>query len=429
MPTRSSEFCRADFQFARRGSPDFWTTLHVKGNCDLRRSCHSLYGVGRLKDGVSIEQVQAEMKTIAAQLEQQYPDSNRGQGAMVEPLRETIVGDVRPILLLLLAGAMLLLVIACVNVASLLLVRSESRRREIAVRGAMGASRGRLVRQFVTEALVLITASTVLGLASAAVFIRILLSFLTKDVIAYTPYFQGLGVGWSGAIFAAAVALLALILFSLAPALRFGSSGDLREDLAEGSRTSSGSSWRRFASNLVVVELAMAVVLLAGAGLLGKSFYRLLHVEIGFVSDHLATTQIALPASYASDEQKIRLTRDIVNRLSALPGVKSVGLTSRVPVSSNGNTTWIRIVGHPYDGEHNEVNEREVSSAFFQTLQGRLLRGRYFTDADDADQAERRHHQPGFGEKIFSRRGSNRQADRRQPADAEVAGRGRRHCG
>ncbi len=371
------------FQFARAGSPEFWTTLHAKGSCDLRRSCHSLYGVGRLKDGVTIEQVQAEMKTIAAQLEQQYPDSNRGQGAMIESLRETIVGDVRPILLVLLAGAMLLLVIACVNVASLLLVRSESRRREIAVRGAMGASRGRLIRQFVTEGLVLITASTVLGVVSAAVFIRVLLSFITKDVMAYTPYFQGLGVGWSGAVFAAAVALLALILFSLAPALRFGSPGDLREDLAEGARTSSSTSWRRFASNLVVIELALAVVLLASAGLLSKSFYRLLHVDIGFVSDNLATTQVALPASYAGDDQKIRVTREIVSRLSALPGVKSVGLTSRVPVSSNGNTTWIRIVGHPYDGQHNEVNEREVSTAFFQTLQTRLLRGRYFTDTED----------------------------------------------
>ena len=132
-----------------------------------------------------------------------------------------------------------------------------------------------------------------------------------------------------------------------------------------------------------MIELALAVVLLASAGLLSKSFYRLLHVDIGFVSDNLATTQVALPASYAGDDQKIRVTREIVSRLSALPGVKSVGLTSRVPVSSNGNTTWIRIVGHPYDGQHNEVNEREVSTAFFQTLQTRLLRGRYFTDTED----------------------------------------------
>jgi predicted permease len=144
--------------------------------------------------------------------------------------------------------------------------------------------------------------------------------------------------------------------------------------------------WRRFASKLVVVELAIAVVLLAAAGLLGKSFYQLLRVNIGMQSDHLATVQVALPPNYSTDAQKITLTRAIVSRLEQLPGVKSVGLTSRMPVTSNGNTTWIRILGHPYNGEHNEVNERDVSSQFFQTLQTRLIRGRFFTDTEDVSQ-------------------------------------------
>ncbi len=372
-----------DFEFALAGSPDFWTTLHVEGQCDLRRSCHSLTGVGRLKDGVSIEKAETEMKSIATQLEKQYPDSNRGQGAIVQPLREVVVGDVRPILLVLLTGAALLLLIACVNVASLLLVRSESRRREMAVRGAMGATRARLVRQFATESFVLVFAGTALGLGFAALFVRALLGFITKDLMAYTPYLNGLGIDLRGLAFAGCLAVFSLMLFSLAPTLRFTLSGALRDELAEGGRNAAGTVWRRLASNLVVAELAMAVVLLAAAGLLGKSFYRLLHVEIGFQSDHLATVQVALPASYSSGPQKMMLTRQILSRLSTLPGVKGVGVTSRIPVTSNGNTTWIRIAGRPYNGEHNEVNEREVSVDFFRTIGAKLQRGRYFTEAED----------------------------------------------
>ena len=373
----------ASFQFARSGSSEFWTTLHANGHCDVRRSCHSLTGIARLKDGISVEKANAEMKAIAAQLEKQYPDSNRGQGAIVEPLSDVFVGEVRPILLVLMAGAALLLIIACVNVSSLLLVRSESRRREIAVRGALGASQARLIRQFVTEGLVLVVAAACLGLGLGATFIRILLGFITKDVMAYTPYLNGLALNLHSLLFAAGLSLLSLVLFSLAPGLRFTLWSHLREDLSEGGRTAASSLWRRFASNLVIVELAMAVVLLAAAGLLGKSLYRLLHVDVGFRPDHLATAQVALPAEYAKDEQRVAITRQIISRLASLPGVKSVGATTRVPVSSNGNTTWIRLSGRPYNGEHNEVNEREVSSEFLKTLQASLLSGRYFTDAED----------------------------------------------
>ncbi len=372
-----------NFLFAPVGTPMFWTSLHPEGQCDLRRSCHSLTGVGRLKDGVSIEKADAEMKAIAADLEKQYPDSNRGQGAIVEPLREVIVGDVRPMLVLLLAGAGLLLAIACVNVSSLLLVRSESRRREIAVRGALGAAHRRLVCQFITEGFVLVLAGTVLGVGFGAAFIRVLLGFISKDIMEYTPYLSGLGIDLRGLAVAGALALISLVLFSLAPSMRFTFSTNLRDELAEGGRTAAGKVWRRFASNLVVAELAIAVVLLAAAGLLGKSFYRLLHVDIGFEPDHLATAQVALPPNYATDRQKVTITRQIVGRLAVLPGVKSVGITSRMPVTSNGNTTWIRIVGHPYNGEHNEVNEREVNSQFFETMRVRLVKGRFFSDAED----------------------------------------------
>src|SRR5262249_23201473 len=120
------------------------------------------------------------------------------------------------------------------------------------------------------------------------------------------------------------------------------------------------------------------------AGLLGKSFYRLLHVNIGFQSDHLATVEVGLPPKYSTDAQKVQLTREILGRLASLPGVRSVGVTTRLPVTSNGNTRWIRIAGHPYNGEHNEVNQREVSAEYFKTLQAPLIKGRFFTDAEDA---------------------------------------------
>ena len=376
------------FQFAPRGNAEFWTTLHASDSCALRRSCHNLTGIARLNDGISVEMALANMKSIARQLEIEYPADNRDQGAFVAPLSEVMVTDIRPILLALLGGAGLLLVIACVNVSSLLLVRSESRRREIAVRGALGASRARLIRQFITEGAAIVTAGGVLGLAAAGAAMNILTRLISKDMLTGMPYLSGLSLNSHVLTFAAVVSVFALALFSVPPLARLPLT-KLREGLNQGGRGYAGTLWRRFGAHLVVVEMAIAVVLLVGAGLLGKSFYRLLHVDVGFQIDHLATLEVALSdASYAKDEQVVAVTRQIVNRIRSLPGVQSVGLSTVLPVSFNGNTDWIRFVGRPYHGEHNEVNQREVSSAFFSTLQAKLLRGRYFTDADDASKPQ-----------------------------------------
>jgi len=372
-----------DFQFAPSGDAEFWATLHASDYCALRRGCHNLKGIGRLKDGVSVEMARAEMKTIARQLELQYPGDNRGQGAAVAPLSEAIVADIRPILLVLLSGAGLLLLIACVNVSSLLLVRSESRRREIAVRGALGASRARLIRQFITEGMLLITAGGLLGLAAADGAMQVFTQLISKEMMDDMPYLRGLSLNLHVLAFAGTVSVLAAALFSFTPVVRLPLT-KLREGLAEGGRGYAGTLWRRFAANLVVVELAIAVVLLVGAGLLGKSFYRLLHVEIGFQADHLATIQLALSkATYEKDEQIVAVERQIISRVESVPGVQSAGISSVLPVSFNGNTDWIRFVGRPYNGQHNEVNQRDVSSDFFSTLQAKLLRGRYFNDAED----------------------------------------------
>src|SRR5271170_5937445 len=372
-----------EFQFAPRGRADFWLPIQELNGCEKRRGCHNLYGVARLKDGTSVATALADMKSTAAQLEKQYPDSNRGQGASVVSLSEAIVGDVRPIFLVLFCGAALLLLIACVNVSNLLLVRAENRRREMAVRGALGASRGRLVLQFVTESLVLVLAGSVLGLAAAYGTMHLLLRLIPSDILDYVPYLQGIGFNSRVLGFTGLVALVAVVIFSLAPSLRLSPS-NLRSDLAEGGRGAAGTVWRRFGSNLVVLELAIAVVLLAGAGLITRSFYRLLHVELGFSPDHLATLEVEAPGkAYAKPEQQVQLVRRLMSSIEALPGVQSASTTGVLPVSGNGNTGWIRILGHPYNGEHNEVNERDVTAEYFATLKARLIRGRFFADSED----------------------------------------------
>jgi predicted permease len=390
-----------DFLFPPRGGAEFWTTVHQLTSCEKRRSCHNLFAIGRLKEGVSFETAQTEMAAIAKQLEIQYPGSNRDQGAHIAPLPELIVGQIRPILLVLLAGAFLLLVIACVNVASLLLVRSESRRREFAVRGALGASPSRLIRQFITEGFVLVAAGTFAGLASGTLAMRLLLSLVSKDMLASMPYLSRLGLNSHVLLFTAAIALLAAAIFSLTPVLRLPTA-TMREALNDGDRASAGTLWRRLGANLVVLELTIAVVLLVGAGLLGKSFYRLLHVDLAFEPTNLATLFVSLPQNtYNKDELVVTAAHKIIDRVSTLPGVTSVAITSTLPVSGNGNTNWIRIVGHPFHGEHNEVNEREVSSDYFKTIHAQLLRGRLLTQQDDATRPRVTVINKAFADKYF----------------------------
>jgi predicted permease len=369
-----------DTTYSPRGSREFWTPLLDRNGCEQRRSCHNLDGLGRLRDGVTVEAAAADMKRIAAQLALQYPDSNKGQGADVQPLREIIVGDVRPILQMLLGGAALLLLIACVNVASLLLVRSENRRREVAVRGALGATPARLVRQFITEGLLLAVAGCGAGLLFAGWLMAALTHLVPKTMAESMPFLARVGLNAHTAGFAAGVTLLASFLLTVIPVMRLARQ-DMHAALTEGGRGAAGRFWHRLGANLVVVELTIAVVLLAGAGLLGKSFYRLLHVENGFDTSHLATAFIMTPDNLLpKNAQAVAFYREIHRRLMALPGVQSVGMTTDLPIQCNCDTDWIRIVGKPFHGEHNEVNEREVTPDYFATLKARLVRGRFFRE-------------------------------------------------
>jgi macrolide transport system ATP-binding/permease protein len=234
----------------------------------------------------------------------------------------------------------------------------------------------------VTEAVVLVVAATTLGLAWAYWTAEILISMVPANMLAKMPFLDGLGFNSRVAIFAAAITTAAAILFALTPMFHLILTRG-RNGLVEGSRGAAGTAWRRVGSKLVVVELATAVILLVGAGLLGKSLYQLLHVDLGMQPDHLAAVTLAAPPAYAKEEQLVVLAEQILERIAALPGVTSVGAASRAPLNA-GNTMWIRVVGRPYHGEHNEVQYREVSPGYFATLKARLLRGRHFTGHDDA---------------------------------------------
>jgi predicted permease len=372
------------FTFATSGNAEFWIPINTFSTHEKMRTFYNFWGIGRLRDGVSVPAAIAEMGAIAKQLQLQYGISGRNRGASVVPFYEVITGDVRPILLTLLGGAGLLLLIACVNVASLVLVRSESRRREIAIRGALGATPARLIRQFVTESLLLAAFGSLTGVLVAAAFMKLLTGLVPKDMAANMPFLAGIALNARTGAVAAAIAIMAALLLAAAPTLRLPFQS-VRDGLAEGDRGAASRFWQKLGSSMVTVELAVALVLLAGAGLLGQSLYRLLHVPLGFDPEHIATAQVMAPATtYKNDEQKIGVRQEILRRISSLPGVESAGLTSMLPVQCDCNTDSIQIQGRPSHGDDNEVNERHISTGYFPTLRASLVRGRFFTEGDDA---------------------------------------------
>jgi len=372
-----------DFHFAMRAA-EFFTTIHDPNSCEQSRGCHDLEGLGRLRDGVSLQAAVAETKAIAAHLEKEYPDSNKGRSARLVPIRDAIVGDIRPTLLVLASGAGLLLLIAYVNLASLLLVRAESRRREMVLRGVLGASVWRLIRQFMTEGVLLVVVAVALGMPAASAAIPRLFSLIPERRLRGMPYFRDAGLHPRVLLFAAAVSLLAVVVFAVTPVLRLSLS-NLREDLAEGGRGSVGTLWKRFASRLMAAELAIATVLLASAGLLGKSLFRMFHVDLNFNASNLATLEIDRHgAGYETSDLERTLSQRLLQHISAIPGVVSAAHTSDLPITCDCNSTEFRVLGHPWYGEHDNALQRETSSDYFKVLQARLIAGRLYTEADDS---------------------------------------------
>jgi predicted permease len=388
------------FHFPMAEHAEFWATIRRRQACWDARSCRSLESIARLADGVSVPAAAASITSVLEQLRTDDPDHHREQEvAKLVPLREVVLGDVRPILFMLLSGAALLLLISCINVVSLLLIRSDSRTRETAVRHALGASSTRLVLQSATEALVLVTMSSVLGLMLSAWGMRFLTNLLSAEMISRMPYLRAVGLNFRVAAFGCAISLIAAVVFALAPLAR-SSVSDKLAGLKDGSRGSSSPTWRRFGAHLVVAELAIAVTLLVSAALLAKSLYRLLHVQTGFNTERLTTLSVSQtsvrpvssPASgdargdNATGEHLGDLARQVADRVAALPGIQAVGYADLLPLGAGlapSSTFWV--MGRPIEGQlADDWPVRRISAGYFRALQATLLRGRYFTDGEVA---------------------------------------------
>ncbi|PYT34122.1 MAG: ABC transporter permease [Acidobacteria bacterium] len=377
------------FQFPERA--DLWTLAKnvvpanpfIPASVDIKgvRGVHYLYVTARLKDGVDRAQAQAEMEAFAARQETQYPESNANTGAEVIPLHESIVGDVRPALLVFLGAVGLVLLIACANVANMSLARAAGRRREIAVRTALGASRLRLVRQCLTESVLLSITGGGAGLL-LALWGTDFLTALGPEAI---PGARSITVDARMLGFTLALSLLTGVLFGLAPALQ-ASSTDPQYTLREGGRSSSAGPRTRLLRNaLVVCEMAVALVLLAGAGLLVKSFIKLERVDPGLSVDGALTLKLWIPdARYAEDAKQIRFYDEVLRRTAALPGVTAAALTSDLPLGGSDSYLGFAIEGRP-DAKPSEGPEsgfHQVSPDYFRALGIPMLRGRSF-DARD----------------------------------------------
>jgi predicted permease len=377
-----------DFSFPLAGQADFWATIRGPQACWALRGCRSLETVARLAGGVVVQTATAELDTIVQNLRSEYPDPNPVTATLV-PLRDVVLGDVQPILLMLLGGAGLLLLIAGINVVGLLLARSDSRTREIAARTALGASSARLLLQFATEALILVAAGSIVGLILAAVGIRLLTSLLSADMISRMPYLQGIGLNLRVVMFAGAVSVIAGVVFTLTPVVRVSRS-DRLVGLKEGSRGSAGTTWRRFGSYLVVAELALAAMLLVSSGLFGKSLYRLVHVDAGFDTRQLVTVGVSpvpvgSPPDQVDREPPGALAQAVADRVAALPGVHSVGYADLLPLGPDlAPTAGFYVVGRSAQNGIDDHPVRHVSAGYFTTLQARLLSGREFTAGEVA---------------------------------------------
>ena len=372
-----------EFYFSPAGAAEFWTPIQESLKPDLRGE-HGILALARLKDGVRLETASAEVNKIAQQLATQYPDADGGRGGNAVPLVEIVVGGIRPTLWLLLSAALLLLLIACINVSGLLLLRFQGRKQEIAVRSALGASFARLIRQFTVEAIVLTIVANATGLCAAFEVIHLLEKLIPNNFLAAMPSLQAMGLNGHVMLFAAGIGIASASLFTLIGVFR-APLANLRPGLTEGAR-GAGTAWRRLGAKLVVAELCTSTILLTGAGLLSKSFYQLIHTETGLQPDHLATLRLWAPSSkYPKDQQVIELARHVIAEVGRLPGVQSVAVAHQLPISNiaSGSSTF-EIIGDPSKQQSNEANSREVSAAYFATIGARLLTGRWFTEADNA---------------------------------------------
>lgn len=362
-------------------SAQIWTPLPLNYAQAARRG-DFLSVIARLKPSVSIEQARSEMASITHGLEEQYPQTNTGWGVTIIPLHEKFVGDVRPALVILLGAVCFLLLIACANVANLLLARAATRQKEISLRTALGASRGRIVRQLLTESMLLAVIGGALGLLLAFWGIKVLIALSPENI----PRLNEVGLDARVLGFTFAVSVLTGVVFGLLPALQ-ASKPNLNESLKEGGRSSAGGIRSgRLRNLLAVAEVALALVLLVGAGLLVKSFMRLQQVNPGFNPERVLTMELLLPSSkYKEGAQVTGFYNQLLTMIQSLPGVESAGAVSTLPLAGTGSIIAFDIEGRPQRQPSDNTPDAEyrvISADYFRTMGIPLKRGRLFTEQD-----------------------------------------------
>jgi putative ABC transport system permease protein len=382
----------SNFQFhvkQRSGTgkpPELWSVLTMPTTPGSNQRGRFLLSVGRLKDGISADYAATELRTIAGRLSEEFPEFNKNYSAEVIPLREQFFGNVRRPLWLMLGAVGFVLLIACANVANLLLSLATSREKEIALRAALGARRVRIVRQLLTESLLLAMLGSLLGLGFAWLGIKALILISPRDLVSLPSVSLNLSV----LLWTLLVSLLTGIVFGLAPALHI-SRLNLNDSLKDGGKSESAQAGgnRRLRSGLVVVEVALAVVLLASAGLLVKSFMRLQQVDRGFSSDNVLTMVVRLPgAKYREDPQVVQFFVQALDKIRSLPTVKSAGIVNYLPFYGGlGSATGFTIEGRPAPppGQLPVTHVRVADSEYFQALNIPLLKGRNFSSVENRE--------------------------------------------
>jgi len=378
VPTKVVGVMPQDFFFSDRKNSDYWVPMAFTPEQWARRQSHFLTVVARLKPGVAKQQAQKDMERIAGELQREYPESNRKVGAVVVSIEKDYAGDARSGLLVLQVASVFVLLMACSNLANLLLARSTSRRREIAVRLAMGATRWQIASQLLTESLVLSVAGGLLGL-----WIGKTCWSLFGGLV---PEQAGGGFELNGHVlfFTAGISIAAGMLFGFAPALR-ATSVPLEESLKEGGRSGESQRGLRLRDALVVGQFALAFSLLACAGLMIETIWNLRKQELGFQADHLLTMGVPLPEKKYDTDEKVRgFFRAVVAEVRALPGVKGAGFGSDAPFVTNGDTEGYTVEGEPPlpTGEYNDALYREVTPGYLEMLGAKPKEGRFLLDSD-----------------------------------------------
>jgi len=378
------------FQFPIQNDPvELWTTVAVdaagESPVTAQRGAHFLNLVGRLKQGVTQEQAQADANTIAARLEQQYPDTNTHKGIALESALRAIVGDIRPALLILLAAVACVLLIACANVANLLLARATSRHKEMAIRSALGANRIRVVRQLLTESVLLSLLGGAVGLLLAVWWSDLLVALGKEDI----PRAVQVGLDWRVLTFTAGVSLLTGLVFGMVPAFQ-ASRTELTESLKEGGRSGGGGARRNWMrSALVVSELAVAVILLVGAGLLIQSLWRLQKVDSGLQPDHVLTFTVSISDVKYPSEQQSQFFQQLRTKLESLPGVEGASGVLPLPLSGDRFSISFEIDGRPVAKKDQPSADFFVADAgYFKAMGIPIVKGRDFNQFDQHKSAQ-----------------------------------------